>query len=104
MHAHDYHPDEPLTPEQVRIAEKLSPEQLRAVDQVLISYAAERWRKVAFIVGSALSEPACKDIYLPDVFYVSRLRLLVACGVLDSFGDLAYMRYSEVRLARSELS
>ena len=37
-------------------------------------------------------------IGIPDVFYAQRVRKLVEDGHLEAQGNLAYMRYSEVRL------
>ena len=35
---------------------------------------------------------------LPDLFYAGRIKALVAQGRLVAYGNLAHMRYSEVRL------
>ena len=98
MSAEDFPPDLPLTLEQADRASRLSAEQLRAIDLALLARASTRWRKVALIVGSAMEDDACTGLDLPDVFFSSRVRALVTSGALESFGNLDYMRFSEVRL------
>ena len=91
-------PDPPLSPEEAHRASQLSPEQLLAVDQALLARASVRPRKVALLVASAMNDASCEDIDLPDVFFALRIRELVASGALQAFGNLDFMRYSEVSL------
>ena len=56
------------------------------------------WRKVARIVGMTIGDLSERLPNVPDVYYAQRVRRLVAVGELESQGNLAYMRYSEVRL------
>ena len=65
---------------------------------MLLAQATQTWRKVARIVGLATGELSERLPDIPDVYYAQRVRRLVAVGELESQGDLAYMRYSEVRL------
>lgn len=91
-------PDPPLTPEQEVIVASLSGEFLRKVDSALLSHAKHSWRKVAMLVGLAMMDPDLKVAGLPDLFFSKRVRGLVEAGLLQSAGNLDFMRYSEVRL------
>ncbi|ROU07564.1 DUF3658 domain-containing protein [Lysobacter enzymogenes] len=77
----------------------LRPEQIQAIDAVLMSACDDRWRKVAYVVGRAMGGIPDRVPGIPDGFYAARVCGLVARGLLESQGDLARMRYSEVRLA-----
>ena len=91
-------PDPPMTPEEATWAASLSPEALATIDAALLSHAQSRDRKVAMIVALAMSDSEVAVPGLPDVFYAQRVRALVASGKLVGVGNLAHMRYSEVRL------
>ena len=100
MPSGDNTPDPPLSAEEAMLASQLSPAQLQAVDRALLAQASERPRKVALVVALAMNDASCDDIDLPDNFFAARIRELVSAGALEAFGDLASMRYSEVRLPR----
>jgi hypothetical protein len=91
-------PDAPMTPEEEAIAALLSPEVLAQIDAALLSFAAARRRKVARLVGSVMLNSNACVVGLPDVFYAQRIRSLVHRGLLVAYGNLDYMRYSEVCL------
>jgi Protein of unknown function len=95
-------PDPPLTPQQQARVDRLSAAQLAAIDDALLKDACDRWRKVARIVGSACGALEAQIPGVPDLFYAHRVRHLVASGRLESQGNLAVMRFSEVRLPRSQ--
>jgi len=90
-------PDGPLSQEQEAIAASLSDEDVAWIDGKLMEQACEEWRKVARVVGTAMSETLHKYPGLPDVYYAQRIKALVAAGKLDSDGDLNIMGRSEVR-------
>ncbi len=46
------------------------------------------------------SEMMAKFKGVPDVYFALRVRNLVDKGLVESTGNLDYMRYSEVRLRR----
>ena len=94
-------PDEPPTPEQQAIIERLSEAEIEQIDSALLSNAIYRWRKVAMIVMSTMSKIPYRVLNIPDVFYASRVRKLVENGYLESESDLRCMRFSEVRLPNS---
>ena len=88
----------PLNEEQEAKVALLTDEDLKMIDQGLLSNASKKWRKVARVVGSTMDygSPARID-GIPDIFYAQRVRKLVECGKLESTGNLDYIGYSEVR-------
>ena len=96
MSSHDYVPDPPLAEDEAKLASQLTAQQLASIDSALLTFASKHRRKVSFLAGAPLV--AFKDLGLPDVFFALRVRELVAAGKLEAFGDLACMRYSEVRI------
>jgi hypothetical protein len=90
-------PDPPLNTEQSLRVSRLTQQDLWDMDRVLLAQASEHWRKVARIVGMAISELSDRIPNVPDIYYAQRVRHLVEVGKLESQGNLAYMRYSEVR-------
>lgn len=93
--------DSPISPEVRKIASKLSPEELKEIDEALLSEASNRYRKVARLVGRVLLKFKEQHPMLSDVFFSERVQSLVTSGHLDSQGDLRRMRYSEVKLSSS---
>ncbi len=91
-------PDPPLSAEQMALIAELSEAQLTAIDALLMSRATTHWRKVAMLVGFAMTKNPDRKLGIPDLFYAQRVRKLVADGHLESDGNLVYMCYSEVRL------
>jgi hypothetical protein len=91
--------DPPMTPEQALIAASLSPELVDKIDAELLSHARPHLRKVAMLVGLAMTRnPNLRIPGLPDLFYAERVRALVAKGMLLSEGNINRMGHSEVRL------
>ena len=91
-------PDPEVTDEERQAVQSLGPEYVAQVDQILLSHAQQRWRKVAMLVGLTMMDAPDHWAGMPDVFYAERVRSLVEEGRLESEGNLRYMRYSEVRL------
>ena len=91
-------PDPPLTPEQQVKVAQLSEAEIRSIDEALLSNACHQWRKVARVVGTTMIGLTNRIHGIPDVFYSQRVRKLVEDGRLESQGNLAYMRFSEIRL------
>ena len=87
----------PLTDEQLDLVRRLSNEQVRKIDDALVSNASHQWRKVARIVMSTMME-LNDSLGLPDIYYAQRVLSLVDAGRLEAQGDLKYLRFSEVRL------
>jgi len=78
----------------------LSAAEISAIDSVLLSQCDHHFRKVAYVVGTAMSRQLSRIEGVPDIYYAQRVRALVAGGLLESVGNLAYMRYSEVRVPK----
>lgn len=91
-------PKPPLTEEeyQERI-DALTPTDLQRIDDALMAGASTQFRKVARVVGIAMSAKEDED-RIPDYFYASRVRKLVEEGRLVSQGNLEFMGSSEVKL------
>jgi hypothetical protein len=72
-------------------------------DDLLISCVIGRWRKSARVLGEALVHFIDGPFYQVGFFVLlARLRALAAAGKLESQGDMAKPRFSEVRLPGSE--
>lgn len=97
MNSHDVQPDGELTPEQVKLVEELTDTEVQAIDEALLANTCDKWRKVARVVGTTMMELPCRVEGVPDVYYSQRIQKLVKDGLLESQGNLSYMRYSEVR-------
>lgn len=70
-----------------------------AMDAALLARCDWRWRKVAFVVGSTMTDMRGRWPGVPDTHFASRVRSLVANGRLEAMGDVRRMRSSEIRLA-----
>ena len=93
-------PDPPLTPEQEAKVTQLTESAIEAIDNTLMSNAKNQWRKVAMVVGVTMNHLQDRVRGIPDLFYAQRVRKLVEAGRLESQGNLAYMRFSEVQLPK----
>ena len=78
--------------------EKLTDADLQIIDAAILATCSTGWLKVARVMLN--TEEALRNRYpaLSYIFYTERLRWLVDEGSLESQGDLAYMRFSEVRI------
>ena len=97
MNSHDVHPDPELTPDQTKLVEGLTDTEVKAIDKALLANTCDKWRKVARVVGTTMTELPSRVEGIPDVYYSQRVQKLVKEGLLESQGNLSYMRYSEVR-------
>jgi len=95
-------PDPALTKEQITFVSTLNENDIRKIDDFLLENSSQHWRKVARIVGKTMMELPGRIPGTPDIYYSQRVRHLVEKGALESQGNLAYMRYSEVRLPQEE--
>ncbi|WP_058934430.1 DUF3658 domain-containing protein [Roseateles depolymerans] len=91
-------PDTDLDDEEERFAAQLSPTQVAAIDDVLLAGCGPHFRKVARIVGGALSQRTDDLGDVPLGFFATRVKALVEAGRLEAQGKLDYIRFSEVRL------
>ncbi|WP_164263623.1 DUF3658 domain-containing protein [Stenotrophomonas maltophilia] len=76
----------------------LTNEDIAWIDAQLLSHCDGQFRKIAYIVGNAMSLDPQRHPGIADAFYAQRVRELVARGVLEAQGDLTRMRYCEVRI------
>lgn len=91
-------PVPPLSPAEAALVSQFSDEQIAAIDAAILSQATPDFCKVAMIIGRAMAT-------VPEVpvgYYAQRVEKLVADGRLVGAGDLAFLRFSEVRLAGSQ--
>ena len=93
-------PDPPLDVQQSLRVSKLTQAELQEMDSELLAQASNSWRKVARIVGMTIGVMRARIPDVPDIYYAQRVQNLVANGKLESQGNLAFMRFSEVRLPR----
>ncbi|MDX1529342.1 MAG: DUF3658 domain-containing protein [Gammaproteobacteria bacterium] len=91
----------PLSPEEEARISELTASDVRQIDEALLTEANVRWRKVARVVGFAMSKPEHIS-GVPDVFYAQRIRKLVEDGRLESQGDLDHIRFCEVRIPTAD--
>jgi hypothetical protein len=100
--ADDEQRDPPLDVAQSLRVSKLTQAELQEIDRVLLAQASHSFRKVARIVAMAIGELRDRLPNVPDIYYAQRVQNLVALGQLQSEGNLAYMRFSEVRLPQRD--
>ncbi|AQZ93415.1 DUF3658 domain-containing protein [Halopseudomonas phragmitis] len=90
-------PNPPLSARERSLLAKLSSAELEAIDSAVLSCTHSRWRKAAMVVSLSMETLSQQYPEFSDVFYAERVRALVGSGKLESQGNLAYMRFSEVR-------
>lgn len=91
-------PNPPLSAEEESAAVKLTREDLRVIDETLLSCTSDRWQKLAMVVVRAKERLESKYPVFSHTFYAMRVEHLCCLNHLESQGDLDYMRFSEVRL------
>ncbi len=69
------------------------------VDEVLVANTSQSWRKLALVIGLAMSDESLRTTEFSDTYYLARIKALVEAGVLEAAGDIEQMRFSEVRRA-----
>jgi hypothetical protein len=74
----------------------LSVEEVAEIDAALWVNTTTRWRKIAMVVATTMNG-SDRWPELPDVYFSSRVRALVAEGRLEFQGFLEHMRFCEVR-------
>jgi hypothetical protein len=78
------------------------PADIDAIDRAILAQCESHWRKVAYVVSVAMEAYPDRYFEIPDIYYGARVRELVTSGRLDAKGNLARMRFSEVRLRATE--
>jgi Protein of unknown function len=84
--------------EEYRVS-SLSGDEIREIDDALMSVATVRFRKIAFVAGFAMLNLQPKFKGIPDVFFARRVRKLIGEGKLIVDGNPEHMGASEVRLS-----
>ena len=91
-------PNPPLSRKEAAAFAKLSEGDKAAIDQGILQCVVPRWQKVAMVVSRAEEKLRERFPQFSYVLYAERIRLLAKQGLLESQGNLRYMRFSEVRL------
>ncbi len=86
-----------LTEEAAAFA-RLPKGEVKDIDDAILSCATSHWQKVARMVSLAEKNLASKYPQFSYSLYAERIRFLAVEGLLESQGDLSFMRFSEVRL------
>ena len=94
-------PDKTLSQEQLKLVAKLSDAEIETIDNALLANTTLQWRKVARVVATTMNSLPCRVVGIPDSYYSQRIQQLVSAGLLESQGNLSYMRYSAIRLPTS---
>jgi len=88
----------PLSDKERAAVEKFAAEDFEVIDAAILASCSSGWLKVARVMVDTERSLANDYPSLSYVFYTERLRWLVNAGHLESQGNLAYMRFSEVRI------
>ena len=91
--------DPELTPQQLILVSELTEEQIDEIDQAILKVVDDRYRKVAFIVGSTMASFENRFEGIPDIYYSQRVTRLIESGDLVAQGFVGFMRYCEVKLS-----
>ena len=91
-------PNDPISPEEAAAFARLREAEVKDIDEAILSCAASHWQKVARMVSLAEKKLGSKYPQFSYTLYAERIRLLAGEGLLESQGDLSFMRFSEVRL------
>ena len=89
--------DPPLTADDHDNIAKLTANQLALMDEALLAYASNSWRKLARVACAAMDATKPSVAGIPDIYFAQRIALLVSQGRLEAQGNMRRMRFSEVR-------
>ena len=67
-----------MSPEQQARVDQLTPEEIQAIDEALLSNTSHKSRKVARVVGTTMMNAPSRRQGIPDLFYAQRIQHLVA--------------------------
>jgi hypothetical protein len=88
----------PLSKKEQAAAARLSKAEVQNIDAAILANCTSHWLKVARVMLDTEKALITRYPELSHVFYASRVPKLVGEKRLESRGDLAYMRFSEVRI------
>lgn len=92
--------EEAPSAEELALIQKVTAEEAKTVDALIVGKCGTQWQKVAMIVGSSLHEFSSAFPDLPFIYMQLRIGALVGDGILEAQGNLMAMRHSEIRLAQ----
>ena len=92
--------EEAPSAEELALIQKVTAEETKAVDALILGQCGTQWQKVAMIVGSSLHEFSTAFPLLPFIYMQLRISALVGNGTLEAQGNPMVMRRSEIRLAQ----
>ncbi len=93
-------PNDELTPKELGCYRSMSQSQRDEIDETIFTHVADHWKKVAWV---AVQTHEVLESRFPEFsinFYAERIGYLADRGRLNSKGNVAYMRFSEVRSTR----
>jgi hypothetical protein len=70
----------------------------KEIDEAILANITDRWRKVARVVGSAMSQLGNRRAGRNDFYFAERVAQLAKKGLIEYEGDLAQMGRCEIRL------
>ena len=88
----------PLTDKEINIVQKLSQEDINKIDIEILNQSSYSRRKTARIIGWTMRIFNNDFSNLPERFYLNRIIQLVKDGKLKAYGNLEFIRFSEVKL------
>ena len=92
-----------LTDAQKLIIAQLSERDISDIDKLILSQSSSKyWRTQAMVISKTMRKLINRFPEIPDSYYAMRISQLVKDGKLESYGDLKFGRFSEVRLPVSE--
>jgi len=91
----------PLAAVEKSAVAKLTKADFQTIDDTILSLAEPNWRKVALVIIKTEGALTNRFPDLSYIFYAQRLIHLAHQKLLESQGNLLYMRFSEVRLPQS---
>ena len=74
-----------------------TPQEARAVDELILRECSPQWRKVAMVVGKILDDFDREFGHLPLAYVQARMQELADAGSIEIAGDVWAMRHSEIR-------
>jgi Protein of unknown function len=86
------------TAEEMAQMQGASASEAAAVDALILGVCSLHWRKVAMVVGTLMKTYDAQFPHLPFAYMQIRILDLVKRGVLESQGNVMWMRHSEIRL------
>ena len=93
---------QPISPDEASAFARLSAEEIKGIDEAVLSCILPQWRKLAMIVTRVEDKLKAQYPQFSRGFYAERIRFLADSGMIESQGNLSYMRFSEVRLFQKE--